>query len=402
MKLKLTLNHMTFETLPADLLRVMVYASGLRRLEDRTSLVLSCRSILAACGGVDGVTGRIAADGGEMHWRREARTAGFGHQQASGREEQTQKQRSLYFERRALSCVCCDVRITHRSGRISTVPGIHGRGVHLSTCMRCGPLVRTRVEDGRHRVFGCYASRRQLDIETERIAAERRLEREAGRAMAVRSALALTGMSPQRAELALVGSASYLAYVTRTAATERDDGNEEETRRVARAALSRTIANICRRHWINNFTWLPCACLLCGPPYPDATKDHLYGIVLQCYGGYPPVWPWDRDAAAEADREILADRIVEFYAHSMMLDSLFQRLVRDDLLWMGDRDWLRRIRDAVVGMCPPRRTRRRTLARVTFVASPPSMRIALLVLEAEIVGGYDTRQGMCHVTFAVQ
>lgn len=366
------------DTLPPDLIRILVYSSGLRRLEDRTALVLSCRSVLDACGGVEPRSGRVAPDGGDMHWLRESENAGFRHHRRCGH-----RQRSLYFERLALSCVCCGVRISHGTGRISTPAGQHGRGVRLSTCVHCGPLVRTRPAGALVFVFGCFASKQQIDRDARLAADTLRRFREWVRASAIRSVLALTGMSDERIEMALAGSASYAAYVL-------------SHRKEACRGLMRTIADICRRHWFNAYTWLPCARLLSGDPVHN--REELYSVVLESYGGYPPSWPWSPGEDAVGGRERLADKMVGFYARSMMLGALFQRLVRGELGWLGDHGWLRRIRDAAVGMGPARRT---SCSRVTY-ATPHSPRVTQLLLEAEHVGGYEIRIGAWHVTLRVQ
>lgn len=185
--------------------------------------------------------------------------------------------------------------------------------------------------------------------------------------------------------MALAGSAAFGAYV--------------KLEKVSSVALTGTVANICRRHWMNSYTWLPCASALCGVPFSYATKEHLYSLVLKSYGGYPEVWPWSSCQAT--DRETLADSMVEFYADSMMLDALFQRIVKNDLAWIGDHAWLSRIRDAVVRQ-EARSWRSRARGVVTFVTMNPGMRVAQLVLEAEFVGGFRVRRSPWHVTFTVQ
>lgn len=367
------------ETLPSDVLRLLVYTSGLVRVEDKVALVLSCRSILCACTG-----GEFAADGGEAHWRREAEEAGF----VMNRHHAVQHWRSVFFERKALRCACCNVPISHRTGRMTTT-GYQGRGVRLSSCVRCGPLVHVEKHDALDAdsveyVFGRYASRRHLETMMQQAAETRTHQREERRSKEVREALMLSGMSSQRVELALVGSAAFSTYLRLT----KDDG----------AALTGTVANICRRHWMSGYTWLPCASTLCGLPCSNATKEHLYRLVLTCYGGYPAVWPWS-GSRGTSDREVLADMLVDFYADSMMLDALFQRLVENDLCWLGDHAWLGRIRDALLGQ---HRRHRRPRRAVSFVAMNPGMRVAQLVLEAEFVGGYRVRTSAWHVTFSVQ
>lgn len=379
---------MPLDRLPPDLLRMLVYASGLHRLEDRLSLLLSCRTVLDACGGVHARTGRIATDGGEAHWGREMEAAGYSGRRTHAQHGHGHRQRSLFFERKALRCACCNVRITHITGRISTTTGIHGRGIHLSSCIRCGPLVLTTTPgDAVHRVFGCYATRRRLEQAEERSVAAASQEREKGRANLVRVALGTTGMSAIRIERALVGSASFIAHITSV------DGYGP--------GLLRTVANICRRHWMNFYTWLPCAICICGKR--NASMVELYGVVLECYGGYPSRWPWSVDAEMDTEREHLAVTMVNFYADNMMLDALFQRLIKEELDWDEDVSWLARIRDAVIrttggvrgGVTGHRR-------RVTFVTKPPTLRSFHLAHEAEYVGGYQIRRSLWHVTFCVQ
>lgn len=179
------------ESLPPDLLCILVYSSGLACVEDRTSLVLSCRSIMDACC----TDRRFAADGGEAHWHREAWTAGY-----VGRRKEAvpASWRTVFFERKALRCASCNVPITHRTGRMTTT-GCHGKGVQLSSCVRCGPLVRVKKTWGLDvHIFGCYACRRQLELIVQGAKVTRQHEKEERRGSEVKAALAMSGMSPSR------------------------------------------------------------------------------------------------------------------------------------------------------------------------------------------------------------
>lgn len=371
---------LNMDSLPSDILRILAYSSGLACVEDRVCFVLSCRSTLNACAGE---TGTWPADGGELHWLREVEMAGYIRQRHPSLINHG-TWRAFFFARKALRCACCNVPISHHTGRMTTT-GYQGRGVQLSSCARCGPLVHMRKDDALdvEYVFGRFTSRRHLETMIEQAAASRAYDREEQRGKEVREALMLSGMSYQRVELALAGSAAFSSYVRLT----KQDG----------AALSGTVANICRRHWMNGYTWLPCASTLCGLPFSNATKEHLYRLVLTAYGGYPSVWPWK--SPNTADREVLADMLVDFYADSMMLDALFQRLVKNDLCWLGDHAWLGRIRDALLAQ---QRRQRRQGRPISFVTSNLGLRVAQLVMEAEFVGGYRVRRSDWHVTFSVQ
>lgn len=204
----------------------------------------------------------------------------------------------------------------------------------------------------------------------------------------MRAALQVTGMTTKRVDSAIIGSMAFKLYVTSSASVSDAKGRE---------LLDATVQNICRRHWLNNYTWLPCACALCGTPFSDPSKNDVYGQVMKAYGGYPKVWPWGFSVGTEMamylERDRLADRMVQFYADSMMLDSLFQRMVKCDLHWFGDHVWLSRIRDAWTQKQVGRRH------HITFVVAPcpAATRVAQLVQEAEFVGGYRIRWGASHM-----
>lgn len=386
-------SDMTLDTLPHDVLRILVYSSGLARVEDRTALVLSCKAVLYACGGVDVGTGRISADGGEAHWRREAEAAGFVRcAQKVHPHPASQPARTLYFDRKAKRCASCGIPISHRTGRISTT-GYQGQGVRLVSCVRCGPLMHVPVPVSvpvapvlRH-VFGRYTSRRQYDVSVERMVAAQDSARVERRVQEVRDGLLHAGMLPRMVESALAGSVAFNMYVS----TVTDGVGLRER-------LDGTVSGICCSYWMQNYTWLPCARAMCGTPCSDATRDDLCRMVLTCYGGYPIVWPWTQDTR---HRDLLADAIVKFYADNMMLDSLFQRLVRNELCWLGDHAWLHKVRDAAVRLGPSKRSRSGMHARVTFVVPPNVGRATQLALQAEAVGGYRVRRSAWHVTFSV-
>lgn len=382
------------ESLPPDVLRTLVYSSGLTRVEDRTALVLSCMATLQACGGLHASgRGRVATDGGEEHWRREVAIAGYvrgrdtsirGIEDSRHRRDSPAEWRSLYFDKKRKRCACCDVVITHQTGRVLTI-GYQGRGIQLSSCVRCGPIVHISCLPFAHplppalvRVFGGYVRRRQVDLALAREKVTREREQADFRATEVRVALMQTGMSPQRTEAAILGSLAYTTFLASSG-----------------ELLDETIGSLCRRHWLNTYTWLEGACLICGTPFNDTCKNDLYQFVLRSYGGYPAVWPWAlhfREQQAQMmERERLADKMVNFYAESMLLDALFQRMIRNELNWLGDHAWLSRIRDASRG------TR-----GVKFVVTPIPGRIAQIMLEADFIGGYRMRRSVSHVTFTVQ
>lgn len=383
--------------LPPDVLRVLMYASGLRRLEDRVAFLMCCKAVLSACGGLHEPTSpcdsAIYADGGADHWMRELRNAG--HKITPIRPEGG---RALYFELKASRCASCDVMITHRTGRISTL-GYQGKGVHVVSCVRCGPLVHKSLLSASDRtnwvgvgnVFGGYIRRRQFERAEERVLADTTSIREAGRAGEVRAALRLTGMSAQRVDAAINGSMAFSVYV----ASRKVEDADEKGR-----LLDSTVQNICRRHWLNSYTWFPCACLLCGTPFSDACKSDIYDAVMTSYGGYPKIWPWSfcggTEMAMYLERERLANEMVNYYAEHMMLDSLFQRMVKSDLHWLGDHVWLSMIRCVLVKKSGSRR-------HGTFVVAPcpTQSRVVQLIHEAEFIGGYKVRWGASHMTFTV-
>lgn len=393
--------------LPPDVLRTLVYMSGLSCVEDRTALVLCCKVVLDACNGVDKIAqgrklSRIHADGGGAHWCIEARLAGYKQtsQVAVRHGHRPFAWRTLFFKHKALRCACCDVVISHRTGRIST-SGYQGRGVYLSSCVQCGPLVHCShatpsnppsypesIKTGNTRVFGRYHSCRKLDMAIERASILRDFERAARREAEVREALSHTGLSPCSISESLVGSVAFAIYVT----TVADDGVG------LREMLDGTVLNICCRHWMNTYTWLKCAFILYGSLNSHAAENHLYHTILNCYGGYPPIWPWIQEMH---EREALADMIVAFYADSMMLDSLFQRLVGNELYWMSDHGWLHRIRASAVRLGPSKKSHSGLHSRVTFITSINNLRVSQLMFAAGFVGGYRVHRSAWNVMITV-
>lgn len=106
------IHRMSLADLPSDVLRILVYSSGLSKVEDRIALLLSCKTVMHACGAVDTMTGQISSDGGEAHWRTEAEIAGF-VRQAGRRPSEGLRWRTFYFSRKALRCASCCDPITH-------------------------------------------------------------------------------------------------------------------------------------------------------------------------------------------------------------------------------------------------------------------------------------------------
>lgn len=370
------------DRLPADVLRSLVYNAGLERLEDRLSLLICCRAILGACGGLHRPNGSIYADGGDRHWNEEARRAGYVCLRPYTRG------RARYFEMKGARCASCETTITHRTGRIVlqslSGTGLGGDDVRIVTCFRCGPLAhrgevascsRSR-DDDLERVLGGFVRRREVDLRQQEDVAARVYAGRIHRTGMIGAALRLTGMSRQSVVTATGGSAAFARYVT----DERG------------CSLECTVQEVCRLHWLDSYTWLPCACAMCGVPFSDAAKDDVYRRVLTAYGGYPQVWPWSVGEGTDSiyayhDLAWLADRIVEYYADKMMLDALFQRMVRADLCWLGDHSWLSRIKDALT-------------QPTTFmiVPCPSPDRVGQLVRDADLVGGYLVRWGAAYMT----
>lgn len=383
------------DCLPDDVLMMLVY--GLLKIEDRIALVISCKAVLQACGGFDTTEGRISANGGDLHWSREVRKAGFRPPVSIA------GMRAIYFDIKAQRCAACDVLITHRTGCIVS-DGNTCHGVHLASCVRCGPLVHVRSILGMQimpavpRVFGGFVCRRKFQAAMERCHEARTRGQIGMNTAQVKAALHMTGMSPQRVDAAMTGSKALDMYIN-------TNGRDI-------AGLDATVLSICRRHWLHNYTWLACACLICGTPFNDQSKDDVYRHVLTSYGGYPSKWPWTVRVGEEQqnhrERQQLADTMLTFYAKKMMLESLFHRMVRNELCWLADHFWFSKIRDVI------RQQRTNALGRepfpcksyvpyTTFVLAPcPShSRVTQLVLHAEFVGGYRMRRCDSHMTFTI-